>query len=292
MIRFYLTESIKSITRAKLASFFAVVTLSISIMFITTSFALIFLSNKIENSWKSEIKVNLFINDSIESEKLSQIKSKIVEFKEVADVNFISKQEAYKKFVEMTGEDFSKILETNPLPRSYTISFNNNISKNKITQIISKLQKIEGVDDVIYDYNLTFTILESIKSMRIIIFFLTILFTLIAIYLLFSTSKLVIAQKIEQYNIMKLVGAKLNSIKIPLLINGFILGIISSLICIIIFNVLYFFSQTIYPNIRFDNYLYFINFVFVFLGIILGPLGIGFFTKKLSLKVDETNIKK
>jgi len=292
MIRFYLTESIKSITRAKLASFFAVVTLSISIMFITTSFALIFLSNKIENSWKSEIKVNLFINDSIESEKLSQIKSKIVEFKEVADVNFISKQEAYKKFVEMTGEDFSKILETNPLPRSYTISFNNNISKNKITQIISKLQKIEGVDDVIYDYNLTFTILESIKSMRIIIFFLTILFTLIAIYLLFSTSKLVIAQKIEQYNIMKLVGAKLNSIKIPLLITGFILGIISSSICIIIFNVLYFFSQTIYPNIRFDNYLYFINFVFVFLGIILGPLGIGFFTKKLSLKVDETNIKK
>jgi len=292
MIRFYLTESIKSITRAKLASFFAVVTLSISIMFITTSFALIFLSNKIENSWKSEIKVNLFINDSIESEKLSQIKSKIVEFKEVADVKFISKQEAYKKFVEMTGEDFSKILETNPLPRSYTISFNNNISKNKITQIISKLQKIEGVDDVIYDYNLTFTILESIKSMRIIIFFLTILFTLIAIYLLFSTSKLVIAQKIEQYNIMKLVGAKLNSIKIPLLITGFILGIISSSICIIIFNVLYFFSQTIYPNIRFDNYLYFINFVFVFLGIILGPLGIGFFTKKLSLKVDETNIKK
>jgi len=261
-------------------------------MFITTSFALIFLSNKIENSWKSEIKVNLFINDSIESEKLSQIKSKIVEFKEVADVKFISKQEAYKKFVEMTGEDFSKILETNPLPRSYTISFNNNISKNKITQIISKLQKIEGVDDVIYDYNLTFTILESIKSMRIIIFFLTILFTLIAIYLLFSTSKLVIAQKIEQYNIMKLVGAKLNSIKIPLLITGFILGIISSSICIIIFNVLYFFSQTIYPNIRFDNYLYFINFVFVFLGIILGPLGIGFFTKKLSLKVDETNIKK
>jgi len=292
MIRFYLTESIKSITRAKLASFFAIVTLSISIMFITTSFALVFLSNKIENSWKNEIKVNLFINDSVESEKLSQIKSKIVEFKEVADVKFVSKQEAYKKFVEMTGEDFSKILETNPLPRSYTISFNNSISKNKITQIISKLQKIDGVDDVVYDYNLTFTILESIKSMKIIIFFLTILFTLIAIYLLFSTSKLVIAQKIDQYNIMKLVGAKLNSIKIPLLLTGFILGISASLICIIIFNIIYFFSQTIYPNIRFDNYLYFINFVFVFLGIILGPLGIGFFTKKLTLKIDETNIKR
>ena len=83
MIRFYLTESIKSITRAKLASFFAIVTLSISIMFITTSFALVFLSNKIENLWKSEIKINLFLNDDLETEQLSKIKSQILEFDEI-----------------------------------------------------------------------------------------------------------------------------------------------------------------------------------------------------------------
>jgi len=142
MIRFYLTESIKSITRAKLASFFAIVTLSISIMFITTSFALVFLSNKIENLWKSEIKINLFLNDDLETEQLSKIKSQILEFDEIADVNFISKEEAYKNFVKITGEDFSKILDTNPLPRSYIVCFKSSINKNKIDKIISLFQKM------------------------------------------------------------------------------------------------------------------------------------------------------
>ncbi|MBU0473032.1 MAG: permease-like cell division protein FtsX, partial [Bacteroidetes bacterium] len=128
MIKFYFSESIKSITRAKLASFIAIISLSISILFIASSFALIFLSNKIENSWKSEIKINLFINDSVNSNQLSKVKASILEFKEVAEVKFISKQDAYKNFVEMTGEDFSKILDENPLPRSYTISFKNSIN--------------------------------------------------------------------------------------------------------------------------------------------------------------------
>ena len=79
MLRFYFSESFKSITRAKLASFFAIVTLSISIMFIATTFALIFLSNKIEDSWKNEIKVNLFISDSIQTKQLTKIIEKRVD---------------------------------------------------------------------------------------------------------------------------------------------------------------------------------------------------------------------
>ncbi|MBU0472813.1 MAG: hypothetical protein KKF62_01485, partial [Bacteroidetes bacterium] len=166
------------------------------------------------------------------------------------------------------------------------------INKNKINKIINSLQKIDGVNDVIYDYNLTFTILEYISSMRIVIFVLTVVFTLIAFYLLFSTSRLIISERMNQYNIMKLVGAKLSTIKIPLFITGLIFGIVSSSLCIVVFNLLYFLSKTFYPDIKFDNYLYLVNFAFVFLGLILGPIGIGFYTKKLSLKIDESSTKK
>lgn len=291
MLRFYFSESFKSITRAKLASFFAIVTLSISIMFIATTFALIFLSNKIEDSWKNEIKVNLFISDSVQTKQLTKIKSKISEFNEVASVRFVSKQEAYNNFVEMTGKDFSKILETNPLPRSFSVSFNNKIDKTKISKIINSFKNTSGIEEVVYDYNLTFMILEYINSMRVAVYVLTVLFTIIAFYLLFSTSRLIISQKMNQYNIMKLVGAKLNTIKIPLLLTGLIFGIISATICSSIFTTSYFVLKTIYPVIEFDNYIYFVNFGFVFLGLFLGPIGIGFYTKKLSLKIDETNIK-
>jgi cell division protein FtsX len=86
---------------------------------------------------------------------------------------------------------------------------------------------------------------------------------------------------------MKLVGAKLSTIKIPLLLTGIIFGFISASISIIIVDVLYITFKAFYPLYRFDNYIYFVNFAFVLFGLLLGPVGIGFYTKKISLQIDN-----
>ena len=111
MIRFYISESFKSIARAKLSSFIAVITLSISIGFIGLSLALLLLSNKIETAWKNDIKVNVFVNDSVSTSQLEKLKLGISETENVRKVVYYSKKDAYNKFVEMTGNEFDKILE-------------------------------------------------------------------------------------------------------------------------------------------------------------------------------------
>ena len=120
-------------------------------------------------------------------------------------------------------------------------------------------------------------------------FVMTFFITIISFYLLFSTSKIIISQKMVQFNTMKLVGAKLSTIKTPLLITGIILGFIASLICIFITDTSYFIFKEFYPRFGFqyDKYLYLSNVGFVILGIALGPIGMGFFTKKISLKIEE-----
>ena len=279
MIRFYISESFKSIFRAKLASFITVITLSISIGFIGLSFALLILSNKIETTWKNDIKVNIFINDSVSTNQLAKLKKSITESKNVKNVIYYSKKEARKKFIELTGNEFDKILDINPLPRSFSVSFSGNINKKSIKKIISKFEKLKGVDEVIYDY---------VNSMKIIIFALTVLFSLISFYLLYSTSKIIMSQRMIQFNTMKLVGAKLSTIKIPILLTGLILGFTASLLCIFLFDSSYWVLRRVYPRIRFDNYLYIINVGLLILGLLFGPIGMGFFTKKISLKIDES----
>ncbi len=93
----------------------------------------------------------------------------------------------------------------------------------------------------------------------------------------------------EQYNTMKLVGAKLSTIKVPLLIYGLIVGLAASLICTVLFYSLIIALKNYYPTFQFDNYIIFINLSFVILGIILGPIGVGLFAKKLSLKIENFN---
>lgn len=289
MLRFYISESFKSITRAKLATVISIITLSITIGFITLSTVLMLLSNKIEKNWKSQIKMNVFLSDSISIKYTNVIEEALLDNPLVQNVKYLSKVDAEKKFLKLTGEDFKSILDINPLPNSFTVSFNDKIDKNSITNVIDEFNQITGVAEVIYDYNLTFTILEFLKSMKIIIFAVTILLVLIAIYLLYSTSKIILHQKIEQYNTMKLVGAKLSTIKVPLLIYGLIVGLIASFICTAMFYSFIIVLKNYYPTFQFENYVYFINLSFVILGLILGPIGVGLFAKKLSLKIENFN---
>ena len=289
MIGFYISESFKSISRTKLATVISIVTLSITIGFISLSTVLLLLSNKIEKNWKSQIKINVFLSDSVSIKYTNVVDEALLGNPLVKEVKYLSKADAQKKFLEITGEDFKSILDINPLPNSFTVSFNNKIDKNSITNVIDEFNRIKGVDEVIYDYNLTFTILEFLKSMKIIIFVVTLLLISIAIYLLYSTSRIILHQKMEQYNTMKLVGAKLSTIKVPLLIYGLIVGLIASLICTVMFYSLIIALKNYYPTFQFDNYINFINLGFVILGLILGPIGVGLFAKKLSLKIENFN---
>jgi len=289
VIGFYISESFKSISRTKLATVISIVTLSITIGFISLSTVLLLLSNKIEKNWKSQIKINVFLSDSVSIKYTNVVDEALLGNPLVKEVKYLSKADAQKKFLEITGEDFKSILDINPLPNSFTVSFNNKIDKNSITNVIDEFNRIKGVDEVIYDYNLTFTILEFLKSMKIIIFVVTLLLISIAIYLLYSTSRIILHQKMEQYNTMKLVGAKLSTIKVPLLIYGLIVGLIASLICTVMFYSLIIALKNYYPTFQFDNYINFINLGFVILGLILGPIGVGLFAKKLSLKIENFN---
>ncbi len=289
MLGFYISESFKSISRAKLATVITIFTLSITIGFIGLSAVLLMLSNKIEKSWKNEIRMNVFLSDSVSTSKTSDIEEVLTGNILVKSAKYISKEDAERQFLDITGEDFKTILDVNPLPNSFSVTFSDKIDRDNIESIIDDFEKINGVEEVIYDYNLTFTILEFLRSMKIIIFAVTALFISIAIYLLYSTSKLLIHQKIEQYNTMKLVGAKLSTIKIPILFYGLIVGVIASLICVGALYILTVLIGSYYPTIRFDNYVKFINLGFVILGLILGPIGVGLFAKKLSLKIENFN---
>lgn len=289
MLGFYISESFKSISRAKLATVITIFTLSITIGFIGLSAVLLMLSNKIEKSWKNEIRMNVFLSDSVSTSKTNDIEEVLTGNILVKSAKYISKEDAERQFLDITGEDFKSILDVNPLPNSFSVTFNDKINRDNIESIIDDFEKINGVEEVIYDYNLTFTILEFLRSMKIIIFAITTLLISIAIYLLYSTSKLLIHQKIEQYNTMKLVGAKLSTIKIPILFYGFIVGIIASLFCVGALYILTVLIGSYYPTIRFDNYVKFINLGFILLGLILGPIGVGLFAKKLSLKIENFN---
>lgn len=288
MIKFYFTESINSFKRAKLSSFITVTTTMIAIMFTAFSTGLFVISNKLNDKLADQVEINIFLEDSLNQEGIGKVRYELTNNENLTSVNFIGKEEAKEKFIKETGQDFESILKVNPLPASFIIKINKKIlQENRIESIADSVKNIPGVEEVVYDFDFTLRLLNIIESIKLGVYIASGFFVVLSIYLIYFTNRLIVNSKMNQYTTMKLVGAKLSALKIPLYINGIINGLAAAVISIIILNLLILLFKKFYGNIKFDNYIYFFNLILFLLGCFFGLIGGYFSTGKISLKIDN-----
>jgi cell division transport system permease protein len=236
MIKFYIKESIKSIKRAKSSFILSLTSMVIALVLIAGCVITIQISADFQRDLKNNISVNVFLKDSLSVADISIIEKTIKHKKSVNTVRFIDKEEAASKFIKETGEDFRRILDYNPLPASFLITFKENyVEPDSLNSIIPAFSKIPGVDEVAFQQEYVKRILVYLSTFKKYLFIITFILFLISVYIVYSTVKLVTTLKFEELETMKLVGAKLSTIKIPIVLNGILIGFLASLITISIF---------------------------------------------------------
>ena len=280
MITFWFKEAFKSIGRAKSSFILSLISTSISVLLIVSSIILVRLSNRFQTNLKEKLNINIFLKDSVSKNTIDNI-GKILNSKEyINSVKFIDKNEAAENFIKDTGEDFRKILDYNPLPVSYSITLKEDyVKKESIDKIVSELTKINGVDEIVYQYKFANKVLSFIDSIKKYVFIITAVLFVISLYIVFSTVKLVISLKQEEFETMKLVGAKLSTIKMPVIINGIFIGFLAGIIALGIFLfVLYYFGNLIAFKSYFDS----IN-IYLLIMLLIGPV-LGFLVSTFALR--------
>jgi cell division transport system permease protein len=236
MITFYIKESVKSIKRAKSSFILSLTSMVIALVLIAGCVMTIQISADFQRDLKNNISVNVFLRDSLSREEISVIETSLKHKKSVNTVRFIDKEEAASKFISETGEDFRRILDYNPMPASFLITFKENyVDPDSLNTIIPAFSKIRGVDEVVFQQEYVKRILIYLSTFKKYLFIITFILFLISLYIVYSTVKLVTALKLEELETMKLVGAKLSTIKIPIILNGMLIGFLASLITISIF---------------------------------------------------------
>lgn len=287
MINFIIKESFASIKKAKASFLISLITMSISLLLIISSVLLIDFSEAVRDKLSRNIIINAFLNDSLSTEELTEIKATVEKSSDIFSVGYISKTEAERNFIKETGEDFRKILEYNPLPASLVITMNrNSISPQQIKRTAENIMNIQGIDEVIYGDKTAEKVFSIINESKKYIFTITLVLLLISVYIIYSTSNLIIKLRMEEMETMKLIGARIPAIKLPVILNaaftGFMAGYISFLIFILFDNS---FGQYISQQFSYKiNYFLFLS-VTILAGPILGII-ISFLTlRKITLKI-------
>jgi cell division transport system permease protein len=287
MILFYLSEAFRSIKSAKTSFLLTTVSLTISVLLILISIITINISNHYSTVLKSNIKINVFLNDSMKKDQREKLFSEIENKDYSNKVEFISKDEAAEKFIRETGEDFRNILDYNPLPASFVVSVSENHAFNdSINFIVQDLSGLNGVDEVVFKEGFIYRLLNFIDTFKIYLFVLTALFSLVALYLVYATIRLIINSRMIAFETMKLVGAKLSTIKIPVLLNGLIAGIIAGILAFLISYFVYQYISIIdaFRNLLIKDYVEYLVIIF-FTGPLLVTLVSLLTLRKVSLKI-------
>lgn len=289
MIKFYFKETFNLISRAKSFSFLSLLSMIISLLLIALYFIALNISSGFQKKLGNEFALNIFINDTLNNEDSSALKSFLNSKKYAREVIFIDKNKAAEIFINETGEDLMSLLDYNPLPASFILKISGEyIQTDSIKMIVHQLSNMKGVDEIVFKQEHLKKILDYINIIKKYLLIIAVILFMLTISVVYSTSKLLINSRRDEIETMKLVGAKLYSVKFPHIIYSGFIGLVAGLIVVFISN-LYLSQVYKYINI---NILEINNFstlnniiIFLSIGPAIGMIVTYITTRKITLKL-------
>ena len=173
--------------------------------------------------------IEVFLEDSTTKEDAQTMIESLRGLADVADAQFISKDQAMEEFKERWGENGYLLdgLSENPLPNSIRVTLSN-LQGGEL--VASVCRNFIGVEDVRYyqtEINKILAISDAMqKGALVVIIFLII----VSVVVVSNTVKLTVMARRDEIMIMKYVGATNWFIRGPMLAEGMLIGLISALV--------------------------------------------------------------
>ena len=115
-----------------------------------------------------------------------------------------------------------------------TLNFDE-VASDSLHLVADQIASFEWVDEVVFKNSFIYKVFDYIDKSKLYLAIVTVLFFLIALYLVYTTIRLITNARMRELETMKLVGAKLSTIKIPIILNGVVAGLLSGILAFIIF---------------------------------------------------------
>jgi len=210
------------------------ITLSLIVMGI---FGLLLIySQELEQQVRQNIRVQVYLKSNVTETQRLQIESKLTSQDYVSKehgpgVVFLSKEDAAKKFIEETGEDFVDFIGENPLRDAYLVSIAREYhSIAKIEKIKKDIQAMNGVFQVFYVEGLIESINSNVKKIGLILLGLITVLLITVVLLINNTLRIALFSQRFLIRSMQLVGAKKWFILRPFLVRASGYGLLAGLL--------------------------------------------------------------
>lgn len=179
---------------------------------------------------ENQNEVVVFLNEEMSSEQTESVGTQLESIGNISKSKFVSKDESLDKMISDMGESeeiMDGLLTQNPLLDSYEISISD---LSKLKETVSAIEGIDGVYKVVSPTEAADTLTSVKRIVNIAGMAIIAILFVVSVVIIANTIKITIFNRRKEVSIMKYVGATDWFIKFPFIVEGIIIGLISSVI--------------------------------------------------------------
>ena len=227
-IGYLLREGIRSIFRHGFMSF-AAICVTVACLIIMGSFSLILYNlNMMVRELEQENEILVYVDENLTEAEAKSVGSKINMIENVNNSVFVSREQALENFVEKQDDDsvFSGI-DATTLRHRFVVTL---VDNAQMETTVEAIRPIEGVADISAPYELEEGFRTSERVLQIITIAIIAILLVVTLFIISNTIKLAMLDRRDEIAIMKVVGATDSFIRLPFVVEGFVIGLVSAAI--------------------------------------------------------------
>ena len=241
LISYLVGDGIKNITKNKKSTFSAITIMLVTMLTVGICLVIGKNVNSILANIESEYPLEIYLKDDITVSEKDALENNIRNIDSVnPNIKYITKEEAYHRATEKLGDVMALgyTEKEHPYPPSLIITFKNLERVDEIAKQIEQFDNVIGTtqeDQSVYTKTLT----QFDRNVNIVLIILGGILIIFSMVIIGNTIKLTVHARRKEISIMKYVGATNNFIRAPFIVEGIIIGMISSLISVLVLSGLY-----------------------------------------------------
>lgn len=277
-----ISNAFKSIFRNFSLSMASISCTAITLVLVSIALLATYNVNSMTENIEGSLTIIAFIDNQAIDEEIENIKTAVNSLDNVDENKTVFRSKDVIRDELLNDEKIKETIEaldTNPLSPTLVVSVKN---VKKITSTANAINEIDKINYVKYGETIVNKVLNAFDVARNVCVIAVIALVIVTVFLNENTIKITIFSRKNEIGIMRLVGTSNIVIRLPFIFEGFILGLIGSIIPILItifgYTYLYdFLGGKIYTDllmlVKPSNIIYSSSFVLAIIGSLVGIFG-------------------
>lgn len=274
-------DAFKSVFRNFSLSMASILCATITLMVVAISLVVAANINSATKDLEDELTIIVYLEKTASEVATEYLKEEIENTPGVDQVTFKSKEESKLELSE-NNSSFGALFENydvNPLLDSFIVTVTDINELNRITENIRQMDYVKSANYGEDSIDTIASVFDVIKKVTVVV---VIALIFVTAFLIANTIKLTIYSRKNEIEIMRLVGASNIAIKMPFVFEGFIIGILGSLIpvIVVIYGYIIAYSKLnghiiteLIKLISPYNFIFYVALFVIFLGAFIGMFG-------------------